>query len=365
MADVEQHAGEIDGVPVSWRSAPFDGVPTLYVHGVPNSSVMWTPFLARTGGIAVDLPGFGDSVKAGTFPYSIAGYRRLHRAASWTGSACRRFNLVVHDWGAAALAFAQRAPARVERLVVINALPLFDGYQWHRVGADLAHPAARRAVRWARSRRARCAARCATPTASRSPSASCARSTAARLRHPARDPASSTAACARARSPPPASSLGEIDAPALVVWGELDPYIPARAATQYAHALGGPVELELLARRRALAVARPSGRDRSRRRLPRAAMSGPLASRLRDVCSHRVNAGTLAPERRADLLRQFCLFAGAYLLYRLGRGPGPGPNRHGAGLPPRQRDHLARAHASPLRRAEHPGLGRAAATCCS
>ena len=40
--------------------------------------------------------------------------------------------------------------------------------------------------------------------------------------------------------------LAEVDAPALVLWGELDPYIPARAAEQYARALGGAVELELL-----------------------------------------------------------------------------------------------------------------------
>ena len=41
--------------------------------------------------------------------------------------------------------------------------------------------------------------------------------------------------------------LGEIDAAALVVWGALDPYIPARAAAQYARALGGEVELDVLA----------------------------------------------------------------------------------------------------------------------
>ena len=41
--------------------------------------------------------------------------------------------------------------------------------------------------------------------------------------------------------------LRELDAPALIVWGELDPYIPARAAEQYAGALGGECEVVTLA----------------------------------------------------------------------------------------------------------------------
>jgi len=40
--------------------------------------------------------------------------------------------------------------------------------------------------------------------------------------------------------------LAALDAPALVVWGELDPFIPSRAAAQYAQALGGETELVLL-----------------------------------------------------------------------------------------------------------------------
>ena len=40
-------------------------------------------------------------------------------------------------------------------------------------------------------------------------------------------------------------ALGDIDAPALVVWGMRDPYIPARFAGEYARALGGAELLEL------------------------------------------------------------------------------------------------------------------------
>ena len=52
--------------------------------------------------------------------------------------------LVVHDWGAVGLLWAQRFPERVERLVVINAVPLLPGYRWHRARADVAHARRRR-----------------------------------------------------------------------------------------------------------------------------------------------------------------------------------------------------------------------------
>ena len=51
MAEIHPHIDEIDGAPVSWLSAPAPGTPALYVHGVPNSSLMWRPFLERTGGL--------------------------------------------------------------------------------------------------------------------------------------------------------------------------------------------------------------------------------------------------------------------------------------------------------------------------
>ena len=49
----------------------------LYVHGVPDWAELWTPFLWLTGGIAVDLPGFGESGKPAQWPYSLDGYARF------------------------------------------------------------------------------------------------------------------------------------------------------------------------------------------------------------------------------------------------------------------------------------------------
>jgi pimeloyl-ACP methyl ester carboxylesterase len=244
MADVERHTEEIDGMPVSWLAAPAPGTPTVYVHGIPNSAFVWSRFLARTGGVAPDMPGFGDSVKAVTFPYSIAGYDGyMERFLDWRG--LDRVNLVVHNWGAAALAFAQRAPERVERLVVINALPLFDGYAWPRVSKVFRTPVIGELAMGCISLRL---LRRVLAHANRDPLpedelreiyAKLDFGSQRAILKLSRSVKRGTLAAAGAR-------LAQIDAPALVVWGELDPFIPARAAHEYVSALGGDAELELL-----------------------------------------------------------------------------------------------------------------------
>ena len=40
--------------------------------------------------------------------------------------------LVMHDWGAVGLDFAQRHPERVKRMALINVVPFLPGYRWHR-----------------------------------------------------------------------------------------------------------------------------------------------------------------------------------------------------------------------------------------
>lgn len=133
MPDVTPHHGELAGEPVFWLEAGDAGeAPVLYVHGVPTSADEWTSFLERTGGIAPDLPGFGRSGKRGDGDYT------MHRYGPWlqTFLADRgvdRFRLVVHGWGGVGLLLAQLDPARVERIVIMNSVPLLPGYRWHRV----------------------------------------------------------------------------------------------------------------------------------------------------------------------------------------------------------------------------------------
>jgi pimeloyl-ACP methyl ester carboxylesterase len=290
VPEISEHNAAIGELPVFWRSAaaPADAAakpPVLYLHGVPGNSDDWIApaehhgrrplwkrwwrhkratdewvqppayargFLERTGGLAPDLPGFGRSGKPGHFDYSIDGYadfieRFLDLAE------VERVRLVVHDWGAVGLRFAQRHPARIARLVVTNAVPLLPDYRWHRVARAWRTPllgelAMGSTTRWTLRR----ASREANATAGPLPEA-WLDSVLAHF-----DQGTQRAILRLYRSAPSEAlaraglELGSIAAPALVVWGMRDPYIPARFAREYARALrgaggtGGAAEAELL-----------------------------------------------------------------------------------------------------------------------
>jgi pimeloyl-ACP methyl ester carboxylesterase len=129
---VEEHTTQLAGSPVFYRRSAGDGEPVLYLHGIPTSSEDWLSFLERTGGIAPDLPGFGRSGKGGHLDYSLDGYTRfIERLLEALG--VERVKLVGHDWGAApGVQFTHRHPDRVSRLVVCNGLPLQAGFRWPR-----------------------------------------------------------------------------------------------------------------------------------------------------------------------------------------------------------------------------------------
>jgi pimeloyl-ACP methyl ester carboxylesterase len=133
---VEEHRITTDGVPVYYRDAPLpepDEALPLYLHGAPTSSDDWIPFLERTGGVAPDLIGFGRSGKGGHLDYSPSGLTTfVERFMGELG--LERAKLVGHGWGGAvALLLAARDQARVDRLVLIDAVPLLDGFEWPRV----------------------------------------------------------------------------------------------------------------------------------------------------------------------------------------------------------------------------------------
>jgi pimeloyl-ACP methyl ester carboxylesterase len=234
-----QETIELDDQPVFLRRAGEDEVPILYLHGIPTSSFDWLSPLALGGGIAVDLPGFGRSGKRGDLDYSLAGHVRfLDRLLD--ALELDRVRLCMHDWGAAVgLAWASEQPERVERLVVINGTPLLHGFRWRGparlvrmpIVGPIAVGAATKPVLRLISRRA---------SAGRGPMPEPWVSSVAE----GFDLGTERATLALLRSASPdvlaqaGANLGAVTAPALVLWGEHDPYIPARFGAGYAATLG-------------------------------------------------------------------------------------------------------------------------------
>ena len=235
--DIIEHRVEVAGIETFWREAGDARI--VYVHGNPNNSDLWLPFLERTGGVAMDLPGFGRSAKPAHFDYSIAGY------ADWLDAfrlqlGWDSYRLLAHDWGSVALAPAQREPERVERLAIVNAVPLLPGYRWHR---------------FARIWR--------TPVLGELFQGSTTRWGLKRFLPGMPDDfidsiwdhydhGTQRAILKLYRSaPPPAleqagARLREIRCPALVLWGADDPYLPTQFAHAYGGALGGETDVEVV-----------------------------------------------------------------------------------------------------------------------
>jgi pimeloyl-ACP methyl ester carboxylesterase len=246
---VAERTENVAGLPILWREAnpPGDAsaTPVVYLHGNPTDGDDFLPMLERAGGVAPDLPGFGRSAKPSSFDYSIAGYTDFLEAfVDHLG--LERLSLVVHDWGAVGLALAQRRPQAIERLVISNCVPFLPGYRWHR---------------WAMLWRARLVGELAMGFTTRFALRSAVRRGFA-TRGPAVDAlidrawshfdhGTQRAALRLYRSAPPdvlewaGARLGAIEAPALIVWGDSDPWISPGFAHAYGEALGGPARVEI------------------------------------------------------------------------------------------------------------------------
>jgi pimeloyl-ACP methyl ester carboxylesterase len=130
---VEELDLAVDGIRVFARRVPGEGTPVVYCHGNPTHSEDWLAFLERGGpAIAIDMPGWGrsDRPDAARFDYSMYKLSAfLEKCLDELGIGQRK--LVAHDWGSVALIGAQRRPELVEKLIVIDAVPLLPGYRWH------------------------------------------------------------------------------------------------------------------------------------------------------------------------------------------------------------------------------------------
>ncbi|HEX2234581.1 MAG TPA: alpha/beta fold hydrolase [Thermoleophilaceae bacterium] len=240
--EVAERQEAVAGMVIHWREAPAKGrepaavgpAPILYLHGVPTASWLWRPFLERTGGVAPDLPGFGQSAKPAYFDYSVAGYDRfLEQFTEAVG--LERMSLVLHDWGSVGLAFAQRFPERIERLVMFSTVPFLPGFRWHRVARGWRTPIVGElmmgfATRWAFRREM---PREVADTAWEDFDHGTQRAILKLYR------AAPEEELARA-----GGRLGDLRCPALILWPTGDPYIPADFGRRYADALGGQPQLE-------------------------------------------------------------------------------------------------------------------------
>lgn len=242
--EIREQRSAVGEVEIFWREAvwPEGSPPVLYVHGSPSNSDDWLPFLERTGGLAPDLPGFGRSDKPAHFPYTIEGFSDV-LGAFLAQRGVDRYSLVVHDWGGAALGLAQRAPERVHKLVIVNSVPLLPGYRWHTLARIWRAPLAGELFMGTSSR---WAARRLLKPGTTDPDA-LIDSIWDHFDH-----GTQRAILKLYRGAPPSvlahagARLGELHAPALVVWGEDDIYIPASFARRYADALGGDTRVEIL-----------------------------------------------------------------------------------------------------------------------
>jgi pimeloyl-ACP methyl ester carboxylesterase len=232
--EIAERRSEVAGLDTHWHQS--GDAPILYLHGVPTAGWDWEPFLARSGGLAPDLPGFGRSAKPGDFDYSIPGYDRFVEAfCAHTG--LERLSLVVHDWGGVGLAFAQRFPERIDRLVVLSTVPLLPGFRWHRVARAWRTPVVGELTMGFTTR---FGFRRSLPPE------------IADRAYDDFDHGTQRAILRLYRSAPAeelarhGARLGELRCPALVAWPTRDPYIGPEFGRRYADALGGEVRLELV-----------------------------------------------------------------------------------------------------------------------
>ena len=228
--DIIEHRSEIAGIETFWRQAGDARI--LYVHGNPNNSDLWVPFLERTGGVAMDLPGFGRSAKPAEFDYSIAGYgdwlAAFLEALGW-----ERCRLLVHDWGGVGLTLGKR----IERLVIVNAVPFLPGYRWHRFARIWRTPVLGELFQGSTTKWGLKRFLPGMPD-------DFIDSVWDHFDH-----GTQRAILKLYRSAPPdvlaraGECLTDIDAPALVLWGAEDSYLPVRFAHAYGEVLGADVEI--------------------------------------------------------------------------------------------------------------------------
>jgi pimeloyl-ACP methyl ester carboxylesterase len=226
----------VDGIATPLREAGprEEREAAVFVHGVPGSGADFEPLLAAAGqvgrAVAWDAPGFGKADKPEGFDHTVEGHGAfLGRALGELG--IDRAHLVLHDFGGPwGLDWATENPERVASVTLIcTGVPI--DYRWHRtarlwrtpLAGELAMATLTRAGMGASLRRSG-PRRLPGPLVDRmyEDLDKATRRAILRLYRSADDPAG--------EAPRLVEALRPLDRPALVIWGEHDPYVPAALA---------------------------------------------------------------------------------------------------------------------------------------
>jgi len=114
------------------------GAPILFLHGNPDSAQVWDGVIEHLQAdfhcIAIDLPGFGESGPGDDFEVSLENLAAFINEVVAALELALPIHLVVHDIGGPfGLAWAVRHPQRVKGIGILNTIFSSD-YRWHVFG---------------------------------------------------------------------------------------------------------------------------------------------------------------------------------------------------------------------------------------
>ena len=125
----------VQGASILVRDSQAKAIPTLFLHGSPDTGEMWLPLIARLGdrvrAIAIDLPGFGGSTLPDDFALTLDNSADFIRDLLAALGIDQPVVVVGTDFGAQyGLAFAVKYPKLVRGIAISNT-NFFRDYQWH------------------------------------------------------------------------------------------------------------------------------------------------------------------------------------------------------------------------------------------
>jgi pimeloyl-ACP methyl ester carboxylesterase len=223
--------------------------PVLFVHGNPNSADGWLPFMEKLEGtrrcVAPDLIGWGKADRPADFECTAENLAWFVKEFV-DELGVERFDLVVHDWGGLALISAAWRPESVGRIVIMNSVPLNAEYSWHWVARIWRRQGVGELMMKTQTRFGTYQMlRQATPKPGSLPEV-------ADEIHRYWDSGMQRAILQLYRDADEeklgvlGSGLGKLRCPALILWGDADPYLQPHFADWYGQALGGETRVEHL-----------------------------------------------------------------------------------------------------------------------